>query len=147
MTRLYASPHMKKLPNLTSSGCKGVRVRDESALPAEPTRKAPRKREVSSLEARIRERSEYEALAASDLEIMKFVETVSARSRRYPISYDTLWQSSIGNIGCGVPLFVADSPKQQPRDHDARTRQSKHRSEYEHARTERWVKEAKPGRT
>jgi hypothetical protein len=32
----------------------------------------------------------YEALTATDLEIMKFVETVSARSRRYPISYDTL---------------------------------------------------------
>jgi hypothetical protein len=32
----------------------------------------------------------YEALTAADLEIMKFVETVSARSRRYPISYDTL---------------------------------------------------------
>ena len=32
----------------------------------------------------------YEALTATDLEIIKFVETVSARSRRYPISYDTL---------------------------------------------------------
>ena len=32
----------------------------------------------------------YEALTARDLDIMKFVETVSARSRRYPISYDTL---------------------------------------------------------
>jgi len=32
----------------------------------------------------------YEALTATDLEIMKFVETVSARSRRYPVSYDTL---------------------------------------------------------
>jgi hypothetical protein len=32
----------------------------------------------------------YEALTATDLEIMKFVETVSARSRRFPISYDTL---------------------------------------------------------
>jgi hypothetical protein len=32
----------------------------------------------------------YETLTASDLEIMKFVETVSARSRRFPISYDTL---------------------------------------------------------
>ena len=32
----------------------------------------------------------YEALTAIDLEIMKFVETVSARSRRFPISYDTL---------------------------------------------------------
>ncbi len=32
----------------------------------------------------------YESLTVADLEIMKFVETVSARSRRYPISYDTL---------------------------------------------------------
>lgn len=32
----------------------------------------------------------YEALTAKDLEIMKFVETVSVRSRRYPVSYDTL---------------------------------------------------------
>lgn len=32
----------------------------------------------------------YETLTANDLEIMKFVETVSARSRRFPISYDTL---------------------------------------------------------
>lgn len=32
----------------------------------------------------------YETLTAFDLEIMKFVETVSARSRRFPISYDTL---------------------------------------------------------
>jgi len=32
----------------------------------------------------------YEALTSKDLEIMKFVETVSARSRRYPISYDAL---------------------------------------------------------
>jgi hypothetical protein len=32
----------------------------------------------------------YEALTSTDLELMKFVETVSARSRRYPISYDTL---------------------------------------------------------
>ncbi len=32
----------------------------------------------------------YEVLTATDLEIMKFVETVSARSRRFPISYDTL---------------------------------------------------------
>ncbi len=32
----------------------------------------------------------YEALTATDLEIIKFAETVSARSRRYPISYDTL---------------------------------------------------------
>ncbi len=32
----------------------------------------------------------YEALTATDLDIMKFVETVSARSRRFPIPYDTL---------------------------------------------------------
>jgi len=32
----------------------------------------------------------YETLTSADLEIMKFVETVSARSRRYPVSYDTL---------------------------------------------------------
>jgi hypothetical protein len=32
----------------------------------------------------------YEVLTSKELDLVKFVETVSARSRRYPISYDTL---------------------------------------------------------
>ncbi len=84
---LYADDREDMLRQMKS---RGVKPEDISEKNIYRTRKEGNPEEAKEFKDHHTSYLRYEALTATDLELMKFVETVSARSRRYPISYDTL---------------------------------------------------------
>lgn len=84
---LYADDREDMLRQMKGRGVKPDDISEKNIYRARKERNPEEAKEFKDHHASY---LRYEALTATDLEIMKFVETVSARSRRYPISYDTL---------------------------------------------------------
>jgi hypothetical protein len=79
--------------------------------------------EAKELKAQHSSYLRYEVLTSKELELVKFVETVSARSRRYPISYDTfkaLLDTFLFSSFADEPLGTTEPQRLAERDNLAR---------------------------